>query len=75
MTAETSTGPFGTADNDEHRDTVAEATDSTLSTPSPPNTTSTSGPRAAQKVQTCFCDECENPPARYARLDDSDLED
>ncbi|WOO85982.1 uncharacterized protein LOC62_07G009470 [Vanrija pseudolonga] len=27
------------------------------------------------RKQTCFCEECMNPPARYARLDDTDLED
>lgn len=27
------------------------------------------------RMQTCSCEECMTPPARYARLDDTDLED
>lgn len=50
-------------------------------TPTPGTDASTSGspPTPAALIsgrpQTCFCDECLNPPERYARLDDSDLEE
>lgn len=37
--------------------------------------TSAKGNTPADSTQTCFCQTCLNPPARLARLDDSDLED
>ncbi|WOO85990.1 uncharacterized protein LOC62_07G009478 [Vanrija pseudolonga] len=50
----------------------------TMSGPSNTLADETSTSPAAQKIrrtQTCFCDECLNPPERYACIDDSDLED
>lgn len=43
--------------------------------PSSPTVSAIQSRTPRTRPQTCFCDECENPPARYARLDDSDLED
>ncbi|WOO85992.1 uncharacterized protein LOC62_07G009480 [Vanrija pseudolonga] len=42
--------------------------------PNRPDTPSPSRLPTLRRPQTCFCDECLNPPTRYARLDDSDLE-
>ncbi|KAL1404943.1 hypothetical protein Q8F55_008555 [Vanrija albida] len=40
-----------------------------------PTPWSTVPPPATSKPQTCFCDACENPPARFKRIDDTDQED
>ncbi|WOO85985.1 uncharacterized protein LOC62_07G009473 [Vanrija pseudolonga] len=71
-TTPTDPGSFTTLSVVESADAAADTTGSTsLPLPAAP----TARPRATRKVQTCFCEECENPPARYARIDDSDLED
>lgn len=52
---------------------AADATQ--IPSPSTPDAVPGESLPSMRRTQTCFCDECENPPARYARLDDSDLED
>lgn len=54
-------------------DLVRPATPSTGATVAEPK--DRRGLPVVGREQTCFCDECMNPPARYARLDDTDLED
>ncbi|WOO85986.1 uncharacterized protein LOC62_07G009474 [Vanrija pseudolonga] len=68
-------GATSTAPSSTDQSSTSSTSDGNVLPPPSPVVATTIPSRTTRRPQTCFCEECENPPARYARLDDSDLED